>query len=80
MCAERERGEEVDFAQREAQETLRRVETCMEGIAQELNNQLHSPDEVTSRRTKARFVQIYPEIVKDADQVIGILNQLRQFD
>ena len=39
----------------------------MEMLAQELNNQMHGGDEVTSRRTKARFVQVYPEIVKDAD-------------
>ena len=33
MCAERERGEEVDQAHREAQEIMRRIEACMEAFA-----------------------------------------------
>jgi hypothetical protein len=49
---------------------MRHIEAGMETFAYEINNHQNAPDEINSRRSKARFVQFYPEIVKDVEVVL----------
>jgi hypothetical protein len=59
---------------------MRRIEECMEALAEGMRMQMQTGDEVTSRRAKARFIQYYPEMVKDTEQALQMVNGMKVLD
>ena len=77
MQVERDRGEEVDRGGRETMEAIREIEKQIEVIAKEVA--VHQENN-SSTRERARFVQRYPMMVKEAEEVIGFIKGLRHID
>lgn len=63
---ERERAIEIEKSQRIIKEVILGVEAAMEMVAVEVRNHV----EEGSRRGKARFVQIYPDIVRECESAL----------